>query len=136
MALRLDNESRISGIRDDFHRKFPYLKLEFFYPAATAHERFSRKNLIMDGNTKLGEITELNKPGYVNISEYQSVARVEHCFNECFGLPVQVFRRSGNAWIETTHTDEWTLARQNRKGEEMSTAFSPEQENPDIHEQE
>lgn len=36
------------------------------------------------------------------------------------GLPAQVFRRSGNVWIETSLTNDWTLAQQNYEGELLS----------------
>jgi hypothetical protein len=38
-----------------------------------------------------------------------------------FGLCVQVFRKSGNHWIETSLTNSWTLEQQNREGFELSS---------------
>jgi hypothetical protein len=32
-----------------------------------------------------------------------------------------VFRKSGNLWLETTMTDDWTLQQQNDHGYEIST---------------
>jgi hypothetical protein len=35
-------------------------------------------------------------------------------------LSVQVFRKSGKSWLETTFTDGWTLKKQNQEGIDLS----------------
>jgi hypothetical protein len=37
---------------------------------------------------------------------------------------VQVFRKSGKVWLETTVTDGWTLEEQNLQGEALSNTKS------------
>jgi hypothetical protein len=37
-----------------------------------------------------------------------------------FGLDVQVFRKSGNTWLVTTKTDDWTIAEHNKRAKEMA----------------
>ena len=37
-----------------------------------------------------------------------------------FGLSAQVFRLSGDVWLETTSTDNWTLEEQNSTGQEAA----------------
>lgn len=136
MEINLRNESTIADVKDAFHKKFPFLKLEFFYATEDKAKRYHVNNVITDGQTKLGEIAGMNKPGYVRIHEYRTVADVEHCFRDCFGLCVQVFRKSGNSWIETTATDQWTLAEQNQSGMEKCSPLIVEFPKEDIHEQE
>lgn len=135
MEIKLSSESRISEVKDSFHREFPFLKLEFFNPLANENERFHIRNLITDEYRMLGEIAGMQKPGYVRIYEHRTVAEVEHCFRDCFGLYVQVFRKSGDQWIETTSTDSRTLAEQNKEGEEKSVPLKIERSEEDIHEQ-
>ena len=53
-----------------------------------------------------------------------SVTELETMFRENFGLYVQVFRRSGKLWLETTATDSWTLTVQNDQGKELSDSYS------------
>jgi hypothetical protein len=36
-------------------------------------------------------------------------------------MVVQVSRKSGTLWLETTMTDSWTLGQQNEHGRELST---------------
>jgi hypothetical protein len=50
-----------------------------------------------------------------------TVTELEKEFNGLYKLHTQVFRRSGNIWLETTITDGWTLKEQNNQGE-MITA--------------
>jgi hypothetical protein len=37
-------------------------------------------------------------------------------------IQVQIFRRSGKVYIETSRTSRWTLKRQNDEGEELSAS--------------
>jgi len=67
------------------------------------------------------------------------VSELEKIFLEDYGLNVQVFRNSGRVWLETTMTDDWTLAEQNRQGEELSrkkTVKVSRYSTDDYHEQE
>lgn len=50
------------------------------------------------------------------------VSELESVFTETFGLSVQVFRKLGNVWLQTTTTDNWTLAEQNQKASEKEGA--------------
>ena len=62
------------------------------------------------------------------------VAELENDFSGQFGLQVQVFRKSGEVWLQTTKTDNWTLIEQNQAALEMNAASAaPELE--DYHEQ-
>ncbi len=56
----------------------------------------------------------------VNINGERTIAELEEEFKARFDLPVQVFRKTGNVWIETSLTQDWTLAQQNREGETLS----------------
>jgi len=55
------------------------------------------------------------------------VIDLEKMFKNRFNLSAQVFRKSGNLWLETTMTDNWTLLQQNNHGREISTG----KKNPD-----
>ncbi len=52
-----------------------------------------------------------------------SVSELEQLFLTKYGLNAQVFRRSGNLWLQTSATDHWTLAEQNRKGGHSEELF-------------
>lgn len=46
------------------------------------------------------------------VSEFESAVKL------LFNVNVQVFRRANSVWLETTKTDDWTLAKQNLAGQE------------------
>ncbi len=47
-----------------------------------------------------------------------SVDNLETYLEETFALHAQVFRKSGDIWLQTSVTDHWSLNDQNRNGAE------------------
>lgn len=111
--MKIDNQKSITEIQKEFSSLFPFLKIEFFKNSHHVFEGNSKKELTH-------KITHLNKPGELNINELMTVAELEQTFKDQFGLNVQVFRKHGNSWIETTVTDSWTLKKQNEEGKTLS----------------
>jgi hypothetical protein len=119
MEIRIADTRTISEIQKEFNKEFPYLKIEFFdvpYKPETALP----KNKIIANNKMLSACRRMHSEGTVTILETDKVIDLERVFWEKFGLSVQVFRKSGNLWIETSLTDSWILGRQNFAGREMS----------------
>ena len=63
--------------------------------------------------------------GTININGLMKVAELESAFFVTFGLAVQVFRKSGKVWLQTTATDDWTLEEQNLKATEIENQTAP-----------
>jgi hypothetical protein len=120
MELIIQNNTRLQELREKFNHFFPYLKLEFFYPAEHADRLFSKENMVKDYHKTLEEIRTKDDPGFIRVLRYHTVNRLERIFKDEYGIYVQVFRRAGNNWLQTTSTDGWSLARQNKKGKENS----------------
>jgi len=119
IKITISDSRKISAIQEDFNGIFPFLKLEFFAKPHTKFGASSKK--LMKSNTKLlGECRTVHKKGHVNITANMTVAELESHFQDTYGLSVQVFRKSGKSWLETTATDGWTLEKQNEQGEELS----------------
>jgi hypothetical protein len=53
-----------------------------------------------------------------------TVTEIEKSFNRFYGLNTQILRKSGNIWLGTTVTDNWTLEEQNKQGESLSTQIN------------
>jgi hypothetical protein len=110
-TIILNNSTRLSDLQDWFFATFEFLKIEFY---KNGHQEF-------EGNQKdelLNSAIELNKLGF-NKSEYPfeinetlKVQQVEDKFKNELNLNVQIFRKSGDVWLQTTSTDEWTLLEQ------------------------
>ena len=111
--MKINNNKSIVEIQKEFASIFPFLKIEFFKNSHNVFEGNSKKEITH-------KITHLNKPGELTISDTMTVAELEQSFKNQFGLNVQVFRKHGNSWIETTVTDGWTLQKQNEEGRILS----------------
>lgn len=108
---------KISDIQKLFEKEFPYLKIEFFTKKHQSYEG-SPKSQMVDKNTLISKLTD--KSGQIEIHENMTVNEVEKLFEDMFGLHVQVFRKSGRTYLETSVTDNWTLKKQNEVGKEIS----------------
>lgn len=119
MNLTIRPSRLISEIQDEFSKMFPYLKLEFFKNKSGKRLDYSINNIIRH-NQKLAEGQIQLVDGLIDIQPGMTVKELEDQFRKEFSLAVQVFRRSGNVWLETTMTDNWTLKHQNDHGKELS----------------
>jgi len=116
MKMTITEEKRISDIQAEFNRYYPYLKLEFFWGAGKKDEY----HRLSDTSIKMENISHSMHEGAIQLSDNMTVSNLEDAFSDRFGLQVQVFRKSGSIWLETTKTDNWTLKVQNDHGKEIS----------------
>lgn len=114
MKIFLSSESTLRDINREFQARFPLLKLEFY-----RHNHQPAQSSVFDNKipsrVPLKNISDL-VPAYISIDPMDTVAEVEQRFQTKFGLPVQIFRRAGDVWVETVQTDDLTLLKQNSMG--------------------
>lgn len=67
--------------------------------------------------------------GWIDISPKRTAMELENDFRHIMGLNVQVMRKSGDLWLETTKTDNWTLGQLNDEGKmaDKHIFFYPEE---------
>src|ERR1043165_5855383 len=113
--LILDPYQPISHLQDQFNHLFPFLRLEIF---AVPHKpgEGSPWKMSVSGATRLRDYMSPQKKGTMPINPDMTVSQVEQEFKRNFHLNIQVLRKSGSAWLETTGTDSWTLRQQNEEG--------------------
>src|SRR5690349_2222345 len=121
MKILINDRRKIFSIQKDFNHMFPYLRLEFFAKPYEPGGAASKKKIRHSSKT-LGECLTIHNSGTLTITPNMTVSDLEENFRNVYGLSVQIFRRSGKAWLETTITDGWTLEEQNREGEDLSKA--------------
>lgn len=132
MEIIINDTRAVSEIQKEFARQFPFLKLEFFDMPHRENEALP-KSKIFSHDKKLGTCRKKHNEGVLNISPKNTVSGLENELWKNFGLSAQVFRKSGNLWIETSLTDSWTLEQQNREGYEMSDSNARKNaETPDL----
>lgn len=113
--MTISDEKKIREVQEEFNEKFPFLKLEFYTEEHEAEEG-SPADQKIDPEKTVGEIRRKHSSGDLSINGNQKVSTLEKNFHDTYGLNAQVFRRSGDIWLQTTSTDDWTLAEQNRRG--------------------
>ncbi len=137
MELIIESSMSLRDIRGVFNTTYPYLKLEFFDFKAGSEVKFSRENIVTKLNITLSQLGNDQAQSFIRVNRSNKTGDLEKIFREKFGVHVQVFRKTGAAWIETTQTDDWTLDEQNKAGME-SAAGRTEDISPDYdlyHEQ-
>lgn len=118
MILHLSKSKSLHDVQTEFTSYFPYLRIGFFNKRHKAFQGSDRAALLKP-EAKLpltGERDNLE----VEIDETMTVKALEEMFKKQLNLNIQVFRKSGRAWLETTVTDNWTLRKQNEEGKELS----------------
>ena len=120
MLLHIAPNRFLRDIQAEFNKAYPFLKLEFFTGKPRPYSDLAG-SVLLPGTKKIGETQLKPAEGFIDINEQMKVTELETIFREKFKLAAQVFRKSGNIWLETTITDNWTLEQQNKHGQEIST---------------
>jgi hypothetical protein len=114
--MNIQNQKTLARVQEEFSEMFPFLKIEFYKAKHTAGEG-SPVTEQLDTTQTVGDSRTVDAEGDVEITPEMKVVELEGLFQTQYGLNVQVFRRSGDIWLQTTATDSWALSEQNRKGE-------------------
>lgn len=122
MKLQIKKTTKIQDIQDQFSFHYPYLKIEFYKKPHGESELSALKDRISP-RTVVSKISELKGPATIDINNQRIVADLEAEVYHKLGVAVQVSRRMGNIWIETSLTDNRTLGMQNEQGK-MSVTTS------------
>ena len=115
MDLRLFAHTAVKDVKKQFNTSLPFLKIEFFRFGHNKNEGSGSEQVVHD-KTLLSDITGVIKEGVFSIDPTMTVAEFEQKMQNEYGLPVQVFRRSGELWLETVQTDKLSLGQQNEMG--------------------
>lgn len=115
MQIYISEDAIISNIQSDFQAAYPYLKLEFYRQPHEAGQPSPPTDRI-PADTAIDDIRMLHAFGWIDVSHNRTVVELEYDFRHIMGLNVQVLHRSGDLWLETTKTDNWTLAQLNEEG--------------------
>ena len=115
MILHLSPDKTLGVLQTDFSAAFPGLKLAFFSKPHGAFKGSAAKFLVQEKDAPLRDLSPDMKTGYLHLEPHLTVLQVEQLLEEEFALHVQVFRKSGRTWLETSRTDSLTLEQQQAK---------------------
>jgi hypothetical protein len=135
MKMHIHHDDTLEQVQRTFTSEFPFLKLEFFTRPHDLGKPTEKQYMINPKRTVDSCNPEL-KETTLSIPTAMTVQELERVFQDELGLYVQVFRKSGKVWLETTATDNWSLYKQNMEGQELSERRKNENEDlVDYHEQ-
>jgi hypothetical protein len=119
--LYISKINAVMELQDQFSSLFPFLRINFFKRGRVVDKVPAERVILFSQDVQLKDINPGMRDGDLEISEETSVSELENRFNEKFGLYIQVLRKSGNLWLDTSRTKSWTLKEQNDHGREIST---------------
>ncbi|TND09326.1 MAG: hypothetical protein FD123_1413 [Bacteroidetes bacterium] len=127
MNIKIAGHTRLEEIQQAFASRFPFLKLEFFYDT-NKDGKYTANERIIQTQVPVSSVRDSGHDGLFHIDGLMKVADVEKSFTDVFGVYVQVFRKSGNVWLLTTTTDNYSLAELNDLTAEMNEKVETEGE--------
>jgi len=119
LELHMKNETTCRAIQEEFWISYPYLKIEFQKYQQTFEGRTIRTEKLLP-EEKMLSFCRRPLLNTINIDSGRTVLQVIKEFEDSLYLKLLLLRRSGNSWIETTLTTDWTLEQQNREGKSLS----------------
>jgi len=119
MKINIDKESLIGDIQKQFTAHYSFLKIQF-HKKRSSDKRFIREEPAAPCEL-FRNLSGTDKTGIVNINCKRSIADVENEFKNKYGVDAEILRKSGTLWIETSLTDDWSLEKQNKEGEQISS---------------
>lgn len=111
--MNITKNTTTRDLNESFTSAFPFLKLSFY---KKPHDHF-RGSEVQDEVLEVVTFGTLNPDmteGTIEWDGEMSVDNLETYLESAFGLHAQVFRKSGDIWLQTTVTDHWTLDEQNK----------------------
>lgn len=117
-TIKINEGQQLAEIKKQFNETYPHLKIEFF---SVEHEtgQATARRAMYDEKLYLKDIISKKVSEELSVDGHQKTSTFEQNFHDHFGISVQVFRKSGNIWLQTTTTDDWTLAHQEKTGQEF-----------------
>lgn len=111
MKLEINDNTSLMQVQEQFNKAYQYLWINFYYTSFyttsdTALEKINK-------NVKIKNIANVTGTTVINIDKNVSIHQLEEDFFNILGLKAKICRKSGNVWVETTFTGNWSLERQN-----------------------
>ena len=130
MDIIISDHKTLVDIKNEFNARFPHLKIEF-YEKKHSGGHGSEERYLYDSRLKIGVVKKKEHSGHLKISGSMKTKALEQSFEDLYGLYVQVFRLSGQLWLQSTATDDWSLSEQEQHAAEKNTTLSYEKDLPD-----
>lgn len=135
MNILISGNTLLSEIQQAFHQQFSMLGLAFFkrnHALGQANAKSDRLNNALS----VSETSGIDLSITIKFTADMTVGAFEQYMEESLNLHTQVFRKSGDLWLQTTQSDTMTLQEVQDEMVAADTFRTDDQEPIDIHEQE
>lgn len=132
MDIRIAPDLTIGSIQEQFQKRFPFLKIEFFKVKSGATIKPENR---VDAHKRFSDLNSDPTAGQIHLTGLTTVRELEEQIRSQFGIHAEIFRMSGKVWLRTTTTDTWTLDEQNAEARESGANEQDQGERPDYQEQ-
>jgi hypothetical protein len=113
MELNIQNETSVKDVQKQFSNYFPFLQIEF-YRTTPKEMQPAFKGGKVHADEPVKQLMKRYRPLQLKINQDTTVSELQKTFSD-IGLNIQVYRKFGTFWIQTSITDDWTLHRQNNE---------------------
>ncbi len=120
MKLKITSEQTLGQVKEAFHQLVPFMKIEFFHHSHAQGEGSPKTDMI-EGNVQIADLIKGHDHGTIEFDQSTLVYELEAKLQDYFGLNVQIFRKSGKLWLESTVSDNWTLEKVKQESEEFES---------------
>jgi hypothetical protein len=123
MILQISKNGSLKTFQQQFNEYYPFLKIEFFKRIA-ADESPIKPGVFFGPEFEKKSDGSGNQLVSIDINRKKTITELEKDFEKLLGISARVFRGSGNVWVETTLTNDWSLEEQNEEGKQISNHFT------------
>ncbi len=120
--IAIDNDKTLGMLLKQFNDEYPFLKIEFLGNGQLMGIKKFHSPVFFY-NRRISEMRNNKRKRKIYIRKDTKVSELEKLFSKEFGLYIQVLRKSGRVWLETTFTNNWTLEQQNAEGRDLHIQF-------------
>lgn len=118
MELIIGYTTTVDDVLMQFNALYPFLQLQVYSSLPTWHKSI-QKLVKMPPGQLIKTWAPTHSQVSLSIENKITVAQLVDSL-KAIGLRARVSRKSGNQWIETSLTDDWTLEQQNREAMQIS----------------
>lgn len=116
--LPLSDERKIQLLQNEFTIQFPFLRIMFY---SEPHSKQQGSSTKFEGDKSTTKFEAQCNRSEIELLPTMQVSTLKQRIQQNYGLLIKVFRKSGDAWIDTTPTSNWTLEKQNAQGKTERT---------------
>ena len=115
--MKVTSSQSVGEVKLAFSDAYPQLKLAFFTKPHDVNELSGKRDEVSD-DILISALSKSVGSTDILIQPDMTVAELEQTFENQMHLHVQVLRKSGGLWLQTSRTDSFTLADQVRMAKE------------------